>query len=169
MSTTPTAQTSAEHLPLVFHGPPGWPAPTLEWVNTHLGWQPPPGWVPVPGCPHSPPRWIFWSRNDVAWRRMARPYLRRARFNEQAGVVLCALFGWFTAVGIVGGSNPLWPVLLHLAGLITVGIKTWQARARVRQIETDLLTGVRDAAEQLKAESDRAHYARYLRSAGGNG
>ena len=166
MSTTPIAQTAAEHLPLVFHGPPGWPTPTLEWVNPHLGWQPPPGWVPVPGCPHSPPRWTFWSRNDAAWRRMARPSLRRARWNLYAGVVLCVLFAGYTVFGMVEGTQPSWRILLHLAALITVGIKTWQARARVRQIEAALVTSIRDTAEQLKAASDRAHYARYLRSTG---
>jgi len=161
----PTAQTPAEHLPLVFQTPPGWPTPTLEWVTMHLGWQPPPGWVPVAGCPHSPPRWPFWVRNDAVWARMARPQLRAARRNLWAGILLCSLAAGFTVYGFAAHTDVAARVVVALA-LLTMSVKTWQARLAIRAIEADLLVSVRDAAARLKLEVDRAHYERYLRSNG---
>ena len=166
----PSAQTPADQLPLLFHAAPGWPTPTLEWVTTHLGWQPPPGWVPMVGCPHSPPRWPFWSRNEAAWARLARPHLRSARRNWWAGVllILLLLFAVYTMYGSVSEAPPLWNILVPAVGLITVLVKMRQARASMRRTEAELMAHIRESAERFKLESDRAHYERYLRSSGDN-
>nr|RZI37544.1 hypothetical protein BJQ95_00019 [Cryobacterium sp. SO1] len=165
--STPSTPIPAEHLPLAFHPAPGWPTPTLEWVTTHLGWQPPPGWVPLPGCPHSPPRWQFWSRNDSGWARMARPHLRAGRRNVRAGTVLMLLAVGLLIFGLVDGVDVIRMILGALL-LSTVWFKVAQARADMRRIEAALLTAVVDTAAQLKLQSDRAHYERYLRSSGGH-
>lgn len=164
----PSVRTPADQLPLVFHAAPGWPTPTLEWVTTHLAWQPPPGWVPIVGCPHSPPRWTFWSRNDAAWARLARPHLRSARRNWWAGVVLLVLvlFSGYWLHGMIGDALPLWSFLVQAVALITILVKMGQARASIRRTEAELLAQIRRSAEKFKAESDRAHYERYLRSSG---
>ncbi|WP_146073403.1 hypothetical protein [Cryobacterium sp. N22] len=67
--------------------------------------------------------------------------------------------------GLGGGSGALRLGMGALL-LLTVCIKFAQARAETRRIEAALLTAVTDAAAQLKVQSDRAHYERYLRSSG---
>ena len=155
--------TPAKTLPLAFHVPAGWPTPTLEWTAAHLGWQPPPGWVPVIGCPHSPPRFAFWSRNRRAWARLARPRLRSARRNLAAGVVLVLLLTVWTVHNLLTDVAPLW-LIAQGAALLVVAIKTLQARDSIRRLNAELFEHIRATAETLKIESDRAHYERYLRS-----
>ena len=120
------------------------------------------------GCPHSPPRWPFWSRNDAAWARLARPHLRSARRNWWAGVVLVLLIAGNTTYGALNGTLSLWRILIPAVLLITVLIKMGQARASMRRTEVELLAHIRESAERFKVESDRAHYERYLRSSGDN-
>ena len=37
-----------------FLTPRGWPTPTDQWIRANTFWQPPEGWVPLPGLKPAP-------------------------------------------------------------------------------------------------------------------
>ena len=94
---------------------------------------------------------------------MARPHVRAARRNLVAGLVLNVMAAGTMVFGLAGGPNWFF-LIVGAVFFLTVSVKTSQAQAEVLRIEAALLEALRDQAEQLKADSDRADYARDLRS-----
>jgi hypothetical protein len=108
---------------LRFVSPPGWPAPSDDWVLRNQGYQPPTGWLP-PGAapervPTAPANWQFWRPDDVGWRARRAPFVRSGVRALAIGWSLVALGVAFTVVsllGILGGG------FVAMFGLVVAGV-----------------------------------------------
>lgn len=166
----------AHLLPLEFHTPPRWPAPTTDWVAGHLGWQPEPGWTPTPECPPAPAGWVFWHRHEGAWEEYALSYTAPARRSLWTGLLVLGagvvLTSWLVAPGALAGLS-----IGPAAGLVVgvgVGVLSaamlWgivviiRAGRRMDRINAALMDTLRENAPRVKVELDRLAYENYLRS-----
>jgi hypothetical protein len=83
--------TAATRLPMRFHLPEGWPAPSIDWLAANQGWDPPEGWTPLPGVDPAPSGWTWWSRDEIGWKAMTGHAVRGYRIGITVSVVVLVL------------------------------------------------------------------------------
>lgn len=160
----PIRRQTLEQLPLAFHRPPGWPVPSVDWVAGHLGWEPEPGWVPLPGTPAAPVGWTFWSRNEPAYSSLVRRRTEPAKRLMLLGIALFVvgtLLTWqsFSTPTSGGGLS-----VIFWGAMAWGPIAVLRAVFVLRTADATVMGRLIADAPLTKAALDRAAYEEYLRS-----
>ena len=145
-----------------FLTPRGWPTPTDHWIRANTFWQPPPGWVPVPGLPPAPDGWRFWTTNKTWDAAAAKHY---APLNAWMRAFTIAAFAtWATPIAASAAQLPaLRPagVAFALIAVICLTVHT----VKRRRLTKKLLAHATSDAERVRNERLAREYQRYLMDA----
>lgn len=155
--------TPAQRLPLSFRGPDGWPEPSSDWLAANQGWEPPVGWVPLPGLAPAPAGWSWWRRDEVGWAAMTGAIT--ARYTR--GVIIDAL------VFVVGAVLTIVPATLHLGigfvfwGAVVFGpVSLARTLGGLRRARRAFDSFTRSRAAEIRHALARVAYARHAAEAG---
>jgi len=140
------------HLPVRFNPPPGWPAPSQDWILQHIGLEMSDAWRPPGAPPYDPPGWLWWIPQEPAWTEWMTQHKRdpaRVRAFAVAFGVFVGLACSLPFAGWVLGS------LLAIVCAFGSGVGLMQAIASLRHFHRDPLGELHDNHTQV---SERLSY-----------
>ncbi|WP_345374923.1 hypothetical protein [Frondihabitans cladoniiphilus] len=153
---TPVAPTP---LPLRFSAPPGWPRPSVDWLAANQGWDPPAGWTPAPGVAPAPVGWVWWTRDEVGWKR-ATGAIRTAFLRR---IIVAA------SVSVIGIALTVATLTLHTTfvfvawGAIIFGpVTVIRNLVALRRANAAFLVSIRGKAAEVRQTLDTTTYSSYL-------
>ena len=147
-----------------FRVPRGWPVPTDSWLRSNAFWDPPEGWVPLPGLPRAPAGWRFWQPNDQ-WQRgnpaLYRPTLIWLRASSVLGWLFLATLASSALLRLGGTDVVLWPVGV---ALLAAGSMCFVAGEVIRgRITRSAMVQIAVLAAAERERRLVREYQRYLR------
>ncbi len=152
-----------------FRVPRSWPAPTDSWLRRNAFWQPPDGWVPIPGLPPAPAGWAFWQPNQQWERSNPELYRRANRWLRAANVLGWAMLAAFAIripFALIGNAAMLWPLGVAWVTLAVAALACLIVREvlRVRATRAAMIQVAQLAAAERERRLVR-EYQQYLRDA----
>ena len=125
-------------LPMRFNRPPGWPAPSQEWVMEHIG-LPVTAYRRPPGAPASDPAsWEWWIPQDPQWTTWMTA---RRRFYRSLTLAFGIAFVASIAIAFAVGSEG---ILLAIVCAMVAGFVLLATSIQWAQFRRDPMSAIRE-------------------------